>query len=131
VRAPAAPRRTRTAEHRSCRTLLNAYERLDVSLRHHFTADRPVPHHLTKAIVNYIEAQENPVPLSAPSKEISPAPPRRSRRALSASVLAGVAAVLLLTLLVGLVYATHGRGTRPAHQDNATPTAVPVSEHEL
>src|SRR5262249_46240459 len=83
-----------------CRALLDTYERLDAGLRRYFTTDISVPAHLTEAIVNHIEEQDNPMPLPTPVEVIPPALPHRRQ---TISALVAIAAMLLLAVLLQTV----------------------------
>ncbi|HEU5347339.1 MAG TPA: hypothetical protein VFU63_01880 [Ktedonobacterales bacterium] len=131
-----------------CRAQRATYDRFDEALRRYFAPDampifsiqRMEPYMTdtrdsqeSLAVVATSDAArdtdtDDALYISISPLPVLPRPPRRSWRLATGA--AGLAAVLVISLLAGLIFMSHGRPLAPA-TGKATPTAVPGSQHGI
>lgn len=140
----AADTRAHLAECAWCRAQHATYDRFDEALRLHFAPDAmpflpidarefsmPDIHDTVSTELPSAEADgdgDDALHLTVSPLPILPRPPRRSWWLMTGA--AGLAAVLVISLLAGLIFMSHGRSMPPA-TSKTTPTIVPGSQKGL
>ncbi|HEX8032736.1 MAG TPA: zf-HC2 domain-containing protein [Ktedonobacterales bacterium] len=124
--------RTHLASCRWCQSQLATYDTLDAALRRHYGEGEHTIYFLSmEDVMSDFEqdAQEITQPAYSPlHSPVTPGgrPPRGPTRQLS--VIGAVAAVLLIALFAGTIYALHGRqGAQPTASATATSTVAPTA----